>query len=80
MKNTIGSVLNATDLVKSYTDFQLGPISLQLTPGIVYGLVGPNGSGETTLLNCLAGQSRSNGGRIVGGGKLIHERPVAAQA
>lgn len=35
--------------------FTLGPLTLMLDPGRVVGLVGPNGSGKTTTLRCLAG-------------------------
>jgi len=30
-------------------------ISLQFSPGIIYGIIGYNGSGKTTLLNCIEG-------------------------
>jgi len=42
-------------LVKRFPGFTLGPIDLELQPGLVLGLVGPNGSGKTTMLHCLAG-------------------------
>jgi len=30
-------------------------ISVQFSPGIIYGIIGYNGSGKTTLLNCIEG-------------------------
>jgi ABC-2 type transport system ATP-binding protein len=42
-------------LVKRFPGFQLGPLDLILEPGTVLALVGPNGSGKTTTLNCMAG-------------------------
>ena len=49
-------VLNADQITKSYGSqkFSLGPISLTLTKGQVFGLVGENGNGKTTLLRILA--------------------------
>lgn len=42
-------------LIKRFPGFQLGPLDLVLEPGTVLALVGPNGSGKTTTLNCMAG-------------------------
>jgi ABC-2 type transport system ATP-binding protein len=43
-------------------------IDFALSPGRIYGLLGPNGSGKTTLIRLLAGLSRASGGeaRILG--------------
>jgi ABC-type branched-subunit amino acid transport system ATPase component len=38
--------------------------SLALSPGKIYGLIGPNGSGKTTLFNCITGLLRRDGGEI----------------
>ncbi len=35
--------------------YALDDVSINLTPGKVYGLLGPNGSGKTTLLRIMAG-------------------------
>ena len=51
-------------LVKSYPEFQLGPLDLDLEPGTVLGYVGPNGSGKTTTLHCLVGLVRPDGGAV----------------
>jgi len=52
------------DVVKSYPDFQLGPLSLSLAPGTVLGYVGPNGSGKTTTMHCLTGLVKADGGEM----------------
>ncbi len=39
-------------------------VSLALTPGRIYGLIGPNGSGKTTLFNCITGVERCDDGEI----------------
>lgn len=42
-------------LTKRFPGFQLGPLDVDLEPGTVIALIGPNGSGKTTTLNCMAG-------------------------
>ena len=48
--------------VKTYQEFQLGPLNLELEPGTVLGYMGPNGSGKTTTINCLAGLVKADSG------------------
>jgi len=52
------------NLIKTYPDFQLGPLNLDLAPGTVLGFVGPNGSGKSTTMHCLAGLVRPDSGKI----------------
>lgn len=54
--HTETAVLVAEEVRKHYAlgRFQLGPISLSIKKGQVYGLVGENGNGKTTLLRILA--------------------------
>lgn len=51
-------IAKATDIIKSYgkNRFALGPISLEIKKRQVYGLVGENGNGKTTLLRVLANE------------------------
>lgn len=50
------AVLTAHEICKSYgsSKFSLGPVSVEIKKGQVYGLVGENGNGKTTLLRILA--------------------------
>lgn len=50
------AVLRARNIMKSYGSrhFSLGPVSVEIRKGQVYGLVGENGNGKTTLLRILA--------------------------
>lgn len=39
-------------------------ISLEFTPGFIYGIIGPNGSGKTTFLKVLTGIWKASSGYI----------------
>lgn len=48
------SILKVDGLVKHYGDLlALDHFSLDIAPGEVFGLLGPNGSGKTTSINCI---------------------------
>ena len=66
-----------TGVVKRYPGFTLGPLDLALQPGTVLGFVGPNGSGKTTTLNCIAGLVIPEEGSVeVFGRKTDHRAPA----
>lgn len=50
----------------------LRALSLRLEPGHIYGLVGMNGSGKTSLLNCIAGLQRYQHGNILYNQQPLH--------
>ncbi|MEJ2629139.1 MAG: ABC transporter ATP-binding protein [bacterium] len=52
------------NVIKTYKDFQLGPLNLSLEPGVVLGYIGPNGSGKTTTMHCLTGLVRADQGEM----------------
>ncbi|MEM5564442.1 ATP-binding cassette domain-containing protein [Psychroserpens sp. AS72] len=64
--NTKNPVVIGSDLIKSYgyNRFKLGPISVKIHKGEVYGLVGENGNGKTTLLRVLAKEIKHNEGLL----------------
>jgi len=47
-----------------YPKFTLGPVTLNVPTGAIYGLIGPNGAGKTTLMNLIFGMSAVNAGAI----------------
>lgn len=59
-------VLQAKNILKSYGSnrFSLGPVSMEINKGQVYGLVGENGNGKTTLLRILAKEISFNKGEL----------------
>jgi iron-chelate-transporting ATPase len=54
----------------------LGPVSLELTRGRVYGLIGHNGSGKTTLIKLLARQQAPSAGAISFAGRPLPRWPA----
>lgn len=59
-------VLQAKNILKSYGSnrFSLGPVFMEINKGQVYGLVGENGNGKTTLLRILAKEISFNEGEL----------------
>jgi ABC-2 type transport system ATP-binding protein len=58
-------VVSVSNLVKRYGDLiALDHFNLQVAEGEIFGLLGPNGSGKTTALNCILALLRYNKGTI----------------
>lgn len=55
-------------------------VSLQIRPGQVMGLLGPNGSGKTTIMKCMAGLLKPDCGAVRLFGSDPSENPVEALA
>jgi ABC-2 type transport system ATP-binding protein len=56
-------VLEARDLSKTYGDVKaVDHVTLAVEEGALFGLLGPNGSGKTTMIRMLTGQTRPTGG------------------
>lgn len=47
-------IVHVENLVKRYDDLiALDHFNLSIAPGEIFGLLGPNGSGKTTSINCI---------------------------
>jgi branched-chain amino acid transport system permease protein len=76
-----GAVLAAHGATKRYGGVHaLEGFDLELRPGRVVALIGPNGSGKTTALRVLAGTVRADAGRIALDGRELPPEPAARRA
>jgi len=58
-------LLKVTGLKKSYGAIQaVAGVSFEVMPGEIFGVIGPNGSGKTTMFNSVLGQITPDAGRI----------------
>jgi branched-chain amino acid transport system ATP-binding protein len=65
-------VLKVTDLRKSYGAIRaVAGVSFEVMPGEIFGVIGPNGSGKTTMFNSVLGQITPDAGSIELNGKNI---------
>lgn len=56
-------ILEAENLTKKFGDITaVDNVSLSVEKGSLFGLLGPNGSGKTTMIKMLTGQTRPTGG------------------
>jgi len=56
-------VIEARDVSKTYGNVQaVNHVTLTVAEGALFGLLGPNGSGKTTMIKMLTGQTRPTGG------------------
>jgi len=51
-------------------------VSFHIEQGEIFGLIGPNGSGKTTIFNMIGGYHRPTSGRVVYEGREIHRLPT----
>ena len=69
-------VISVNNLVKRYGDLTaLNHFSLEVREGEIFGLLGPNGSGKTTAINCILSLLKIDKGEI-----RIFDKPMAPDA
>lgn len=69
-------IVKVTDLVKKYGDLTaLDHFDMEVREGEIYGLLGPNGSGKTTAINCILSLLKYEQGSIE-----IFDKPMAPDA
>ena len=75
---TAAPVLKVTDLKKFYGAIKaVDGVSFEVMPGEIFGVIGPNGSGKTTMFNSVLGQIAPDAGRIeLNGNDITGESPM----
>jgi ABC-2 type transport system ATP-binding protein len=75
------TILEISNLRKVFgTRVAVEDVSLTIAPGTVYSLIGPNGSGKTTIIRSIAGLLRPSAGSIKVAGIDLATDPVGAKA
>ena len=56
--------------------FALNDVSFDLHQGEILGIIGPNGSGKTTMVNCITGFIELTAGEVLYRGRVISGKPA----
>lgn len=73
-------MIQIKNISKSYGNTRvLEDINLELEEDKIYGLLGRNGVGKTTLLNIISNQIRSNSGEVILSGEKVFENSKAVE-
>lgn len=72
----VNHLLEVKDLTKDYGDFMLGPLSLAIPRGVIMGLIGENGAGKSTTINCILNEVMKTDGQILIFGKEHRENEI----
>ena len=65
-------ILESREVTKNYgSKTAVNGVSLKLEPGLVYAMLGPNGSGKTTWMKMAAGLVKPSMGEILYAGSLV---------
>lgn len=69
-------ILKIEEVTKAFGGIlALNRVSFELKEGEILGIIGPNGSGKTTIVNCITGFIRATSGKIFFRGKDITGKP-----
>ena len=65
MSNTADYMLKVTDVCKKYGKYEvLKQMSFTVPKGSIYGLVGRNGAGKTTIMRIISGLQKPTSGKV----------------
>lgn len=65
----IGNVLEIQEISKDYDGFVLDKVSFKIPRGVIMGLIGENGAGKSTTINCILNETQKTDGKILIFGK-----------
>jgi branched-chain amino acid transport system ATP-binding protein len=69
-------ILQVQEVTKTFGGIiALNRVSFEVREGEILGIIGPNGSGKTTVVNCITGFVKATSGRVLFRGKDITSRP-----
>jgi branched-chain amino acid transport system ATP-binding protein len=69
-------ILQVQEVTKTFGGIiALNRVSFEVREGEILGIIGPNGSGKTTVVNCITGFVKATSGRVLFRGKDITARP-----
>ncbi|MBT8350361.1 MAG: ABC transporter ATP-binding protein [Deltaproteobacteria bacterium] len=69
---TVEPILKVQEVTKTFGGIiALNRVSFDINEGEILGIIGPNGSGKTTVVNCITGFIKASSGRIFFRGKDI---------
>jgi branched-chain amino acid transport system ATP-binding protein len=70
------ALLQVQEVTKTFGGIiALNRVSFEVREGEILGIIGPNGSGKTTVVNCITGFVRATSGRILFRGRDITGKP-----
>ncbi len=73
---TTGPILQVKEVTKTFGGIiALNRISFDVGEGEILGIIGPNGSGKTTVVNCITGFIKVSSGRVFFRGRDITGKP-----
>ncbi|GAA0076240.1 ABC transporter ATP-binding protein [Clostridium sp. CTA-5] len=65
--NNLSFIIDEKEILKD--------VNLQIKEGKIFGIIGPNGVGKTTLLRCLSGIYKPTNGQVIYDGECVHDNP-----
>ena len=69
-------ILQVSGITKNFGGIvALNDVSFDVKEGEILGIIGPNGSGKTTIVNCISGFVKTSAGRVLFRGKNITGKP-----
>ena len=58
------NILEIKNLSKNFKDFSLNNLNLLIPRGVIMGLIGENGAGKSTTINCILNEIGKSTGEI----------------